>query len=1193
MELRDYFLSYTRDELTKGAELYFSGEVLDLKCQLPGDGADAAAAGRTGHGADIIDFRRISSDADGASAYGRGEPGADTFSIRSAHGKPGSFPADILKAFDAGPVAELSMRFKASEEELSSGGARDAAWDERVSRERGRSDADANSRGACSIRIHEKLGLVLKAECRCAGFAGNGYGCEHTAALLTAYMIKRRGEDIFRNTQLEDWLRTLSMTDDPFAPGVMKRTDERLRSFISGTVKKTELPRWNNAEGKKLKKENFVSECALELYDGRAFMELKLGPGKPYVIRNLPELIRSYREQSPYFFGKKQLVIERKDCDMRTGRLLDFLSELMTERETRNSGDRGFYRRGNSGDLRFCELEPKAFNSFMEIMDGKTITIGEDILNVQLDRKALSATVKKRTHGASIKLKKAKEVFAAGEELYLRDRVGIFRVAAESAAQAKELAALLESSEELYVRESDMSAVVGNLITLVQKYGSVELKGLDIEDYEPEKPEFIFNLDYAENADDLLTCSPFAVYQGPGRKYPLYAYELDAQRRNGAEEKKAADILSQCFDKLDERTGTLSARVDEEEFYDFMLNIMPQLEELGTVMATEAVKRSHVKKLPKVKLGVSADDGNMLLSLKATGLSPLEMASILSSYSRKKKYFRLKTGEFVSVDENSAETWETLSELYRHYGKNDPEAIKLPLYRALYLHEMLEKREENIFDGNDSYRRLLQNMTEAGDAGGVPESLKGILRPYQTEGSRWIGMLKRCGFGGILADDMGLGKTVQVLSFLLDEKNRRLRETSGGTHAGTIIVCPASLCYNWQKEIEHFTPELTNVVVVGTQAQRKEIIEQNTDKDIYITSYDLLKRDISLYEGIHFENEIIDEAQYIKNQTTQTAQSVRIIDSSFRMALTGTPIENHLSELWSIMDYLMPGFLYQYGSFRSEYEAPIAAGKDEDALKRLRSMVHPFILRRLKKQVLKELPDKVEEVVSVKLEDEQKKLYDAHAEEIRLQLDKATPEEFKSAKFELLAQLTRLREVCCDPGLLYNNYSGPSAKLETCVQLVSQAVEGGHKLLLFSQFTSMLDIIEERLTKEGFASHRIDGSVSKEKRMEMVEAFAYDEVPVFLISLKAGGTGLNLTAADIVIHYDPWWNQAAQNQATDRTHRIGQTQKVTVYELIAMDTIEEKVQKIKESKAKLAEDVLSGSDISSTIIDKDALLALL
>ena len=525
--------------------------------------------------------------------------------------------------------------------------------------------------------------------------------------------------------------------------------------------------------------------------------------------------------------------------------------------------------------------------------------------------------------------------------------------------------------------------------------------------------------------------------------------------------------------------------------------------------------------------------------------------------------------------------------------KKNPDTIKMPLFRALYLDELLAEKESVELKKNREYRKLIGKMRsyENGDYE-VPQSLEAVLREYQRDGFYWIKTLKENGFGGILADDMGLGKTLQILAFLLSEKE----QGKVGDELRTLIVAPASLVYNWKKEVERFTPQLSVCVMAGTAHERKELIKNQTSNvDVWITSYDLLKRDIELYQDIVFANEIIDEAQYIKNQTTHAAKSVRLVNSSFRMALTGTPMENRLSELWSIFDYLMPGFLYGYMRFRSEIETPIVSDKDEDAMTRLRAMIHPFILRRLKKDVLKELPEKQEEIVTVALSGEQKKLYQAHSQRLKMFLEDQNDEDFAQNKLQILAELTKLRQLCCGPELLLENYKGENAKLEACIELITQAIAGGHKILLFSQFTSMLDLIGEELKKAKIDYYRIDGSVKKEARMEMVEQFQnpQNQVSVFCISLKAGGTGLNLTAADIVIHYDPWWNKAAQNQATDRAHRIGQKHAINVYQLIAEETIEQKICELQQVKEDLAEEVLSGEGISSTQFNKDEIMNLL
>ncbi len=468
----------------------------------------------------------------------------------------------------------------------------------------------------------------------------------------------------------------------------------------------------------------------------------------------------------------------------------------------------------------------------------------------------------------------------------------------------------------------------------------------------------------------------------------------------------------------------------------------------------------------------------------------------------------------------------------------------------------------------------------------VPAHLQCIMRNYQVFGHRWLRTLEKYGFGGILADDMGLGKTLQVISVLSAAK-------AEGDSGISLVVCPASLIYNWLEELSRFSPELNAVAVAGNQSERAGIIEKIQSYDVAVTSYDLLKRDISLYEGIKFNYEIIDEAQYIKNHSTAAAKAVKVISSRVRYALTGTPIENRLSELWSIFDYLMPGFLYGYDTFRKELEAPIAKRSDAAATEKLRRMTSPFILRRLKNDVLKDLPDKIEEVRYAAFGSEQRRLYDAQVAYMKGMLEESDQSEVSRNKIQVLAELTRIREICCDPSLIFEDYKGESAKRIACIDLVKSAIEGEHKILLFSQFTSMLELLERDLASEGIGYYKIIGSTPKQERVELVQAFNADKTPVFLISLKAGGTGLNLTGADVVIHYDPWWNIAAQNQATDRAHRIGQTKVVSVYRIIAKNSIEEKILELQESKKGLADEILSGELGGIGSMSREELLELL
>ncbi|MDR3829693.1 MAG: DEAD/DEAH box helicase, partial [Candidatus Copromonas sp.] len=432
-----------------------------------------------------------------------------------------------------------------------------------------------------------------------------------------------------------------------------------------------------------------------------------------------------------------------------------------------------------------------------------------------------------------------------------------------------------------------------------------------------------------------------------------------------------------------------------------------------------------------------------------------------------------------------------------------------------------------------------------------------------------------------------LGKTIQVIALLLDEKAE-----NGGT---SLVVCPASLVYNWENEFAQFAPELKIMTAAGNQAEREEMFAayEKERPDVIITSYDLLKRDILWYHEKKFRFEIIDEAQYIKNSSTQAAKSVKAVPAKTRFALTGTPIENHLGELWSIFDFLMPGFLFTSQKFKRAFEMPIVRDQDPNALVQLKKLTGPFILRRLKKDVLKELPDKLETVLYSNMEGEQKDLYTAAAASLKEQLMEGTDGDYGKERMQILAELMRLRQICCEPSLCFDGYKGGSAKLDTCMELLLNGTSAGHKILLFSQFTSMLEIIAKRLKKEKIPFYLLTGSTPKRDRVQMASSFQKDDVMVFLISLKAGGTGLNLTAADVVIHYDPWWNVAAQNQATDRAHRIGQENQVSVFKLITKHTIEENILKLQEMKRDLADTVVTEGTGALSSITREDLIRML
>lgn len=445
--------------------------------------------------------------------------------------------------------------------------------------------------------------------------------------------------------------------------------------------------------------------------------------------------------------------------------------------------------------------------------------------------------------------------------------------------------------------------------------------------------------------------------------------------------------------------------------------------------------------------------------------------------------------------------------------------------------------------------------------------MEDILRPYQITGYRWLCSLAHYGMGGILADDMGLGKTLQTITYVLANPGTR-----------TLIVCPTSLAYNWQDEFSKFAPQIATQIISGTPQERADLMQQSTDVPVWITTYPLIRKDVDLYKAQIFDACFIDEAQFIKNPTSLGAKAVKAVQAKHRFALTGTPIENTLSELWSIFDFVMPGFFGRYRQFEECYEKPILRDHDSVQMQKLRRKIRPFVLRRMKKEVLTELPDKIETRRMAEMGAKQRKIYESYL--ARIQMELAGDEENTPGgnRMQVLAALTRLRQICCHPATFASNYHGGSGKLDLLMEQLPDILEGGHSVIVFSQFTSMLSIIAHELKQRNIPFFYLAGSTSAQERKREVKEFNRGEVKVFLISLKAGGTGLNLTGADTVIHFDPWWNPAVEDQATDRAYRIGQKKKVQVIKYVMKDSIEEKIYELQKRKKQLSDQLIQAGE---------------
>ncbi len=761
------------------------------------------------------------------------------------------------------------------------------------------------------------------------------------------------------------------------------------------------------------------------------------------------------------------------------------------------------------------------------------------------------------------------------------------------------------TENELFVSNKDLTLFSVGLFPVIEEYFNVSYGGFSPERYAPDTPHFRLYVDMPQ--ENTITCEIKALYrENEPEETEINIFENPEKtseniRRNLMQESQIIKAAGRFFDAIDENKNllVLSPKAGEEDnIYTFIAQDLAELDRLGDVYLSDSIKEIHIKKAPRISIGVSVVSDLLELTLVPEDLSLEELDEILSRYDRKRKYYRLKNGDILKLTDEEMELIYSVKDGLGLTSKSILEGhASVPMYRALFLNELSEKSadyEYTRLSRGSTFKELISTFKEPGSADyAVPESLENVLRDYQKKGYRWLRTLKDNCFGGILADDMGLGKTLQVLAMLLSLKEEAKK--SGKKVGCSLIVCPASLVYNWQHEIKKFTPELKCDLAVGIKPDRIRVTSElgEEETDVLITSYDLLRRDIDLYKYLSFNCMIIDEAQFIKNQATQVARAVKSINASFKAALTGTPIENRLSELWSIFDFCMPGYLFSYKSFKENLEIPAITKGDEGAMLRLKKMIAPFVLRRLKKDVLTDLPDKLEENIVTRMTQAQQDLYKARLQQVKMMVSSKSDAEIKNDRIMILSELTRLRQLCCDPGLIYDGYDGGSAKAELCIEMIKSAAESGHKVLLFSQFTSMLERLVALFKKEGISHYLLTGSTKKEDRIKLVDAFQEDDTSVFCISLKAGGTGLNLTAADIVIHFDHWWNVAVENQATDRAHRIGQKNVVTVYRLIMKDTIEERIIELQNKKKELADQLLNTGSLSAPSLTKEELLELL
>ncbi len=892
-------------------------------------------------------------------------------------------------------------------------------------------------------------------------------------------------------------------------------------------------------------------EPTFEIKEHTMSLFYRVGVNKKYIIKDINVFLDAIHAEGKYQLNEnEEIYLSIDKFTDSSKRLIDMLRSRHTMKELdyyhKSDGNRNFIVKGRNLDALF------AYGYQYPVKIRKEEKNLEDMLFIPKPPK-IKICFEKEEKYYILKHNVDFDVIERGNYgLYLLKDHIFYKGNVEYASKMEALLQTLNQNENIEIQEDLLYQFYNQVLKQVSAY--VEFSGEILEKLSQVNTNLKLHLDIDNKG------IPFVMFfkEVEGNRYYLL-------KEDSLVNEEILEIGKILFEYIARQEGdALYLSDSHEDFYEFINEGIPRLSSYVEIFVSEKVKSIRMRKLKSIGVGVSFSSGLLQFDFDFNEIDAKEMRKVIEAYREKRRFYRLKDGSFLDIQDEQIEKFVELIDDLGIESDHLEKEMSVESFRSLYLHKQIYENRFIEFKQDKSYVELIDEIQDIQEAKfEVVDALKDTLRDYQKYGYRWLKTMQKFHFGGILADDMGIGKTIQVLALLSDIKGKP-----------SIVICPSSIVFNWKNEIEKFTPYLKCLIIVGNANQRQEKIAMINDYDVVITSYDYIKRDIEYYEEIDFCYQILDEAQYIKNFNTKNALSVKLINSKYRLALTGTPIENSLSELWSIMDFLMPNYLFSYYEFKQIYELPIIKEKDLSKQKRLAALISPFVLRRLKKDVLTELPDKIETDVFVEFKDEEKELYLSNV----LQMKELLSGDKRGNKIYVLSLLTKLRQLCNDPRLLYENINTISSKMEACFDIIEQSIQTGKKILIFSQFTSLLEMLQEELDNREIDSYYLNGATPKLLRNQMVNDYNEDDVPVFLISLKAGGTGLNLTGAEVVIHFDPWWNISAQNQASDRAYRIGQKNVVQVFKLIMKDSIEEKILNIQSLKKELADAIIEENE---------------
>lgn len=934
--------------------------------------------------------------------------------------------------------------------------------------------------------------------------------------------------------------------------------------------------------------------------DKKLKVEFKIGNKQLTKINNLPEFFERMLNREKYKYNNVlEFIHEENAFEEQSRPLLKFLLKYAEIIKYANDVNNNYAYYGRNFNVNNVVLSNTGLDELFEILKGKTVEFetktGErkiQFIDEPIDIKFILEKSDESTYCLTPNI----DVY--GYDIFYGKNYSYFLIDNKMHKCLPKVENRNLELLEVYKKNYTQSIVFNenNLrnffaIVVPKIKDNFEIENIDKEQIEKYMPKDLYVKIYLDYNEKGYIVADVKFCYGNVEFNPIKNVNLEITR-NAIQENEVLDTFVQTGFMLDSANARL-VLANDEKIYNFLSKEIEDYMKKFEVLVAEDFKKKDIKKIKIKSIGVKIENNLLDINLEDFKFNIYEIKDIINKYKLRKKFYRLKDGTYISLEKNSSlDFLENLTDNIEIEDENVEEnSIKLPIYRALYLEKIFKNMPNTNIQKNEYYKNMISQIEDRQIdlSTKIPPKLNAELRTYQKIGYKWLRTLEQYKMGGILADDMGLGKTIQLLAVILSyvQKNK-------GNVKPSIIICPSSLALNWYNEIQKFTSTLKALVISGDYLERKRKIEEIGKYQVIITSYDSLKRDIDLYKNYCFKYVVADEAQYIKNNNTKNSKAIKTINAETKFALTGTPIENSLSELWSIFDFIMPGYLYKYKKFKELYETPIIKEQNEDVMNKLKKQIEPFVLRRTKGEVLTELPDKTVTILNNEMSEEQYNIYMSYMAQARKEImSQIDINGFEKSQIKILSLLMRLRQICCHPKLFLREYEGESSKLNQCIEIIQDAVLGGHKILLFSSYTSMFEIIEEKLKNIGVKYLKLTGQTKVGERIELVDKFNTNEnIKVFLISLKAGGTGLNLTGADMVIHYDPWWNLSAENQATDRTYRIGQKRNVQVYKLITKNSIEEKIYELQQKKAKLIDNMLSTDATFINKLSKDDILAL-